>query len=79
MSTLNLLKWKKDLKIYIIFVYKILRKNLIMLCKWKRLLEVHYENHGEAYFNLSDYDSEYEGREENHQKMHESDVDHANF
>lgn len=38
-----------------------------------------FENHGETYFNLSDYESEFEGHEEIHQGLHESDVDHASF
>ena len=42
MNTLNLLQWKNKLKIYktTTFIYHILRKNLIMLCKWKISLDV---------------------------------------
>ena len=38
-----------------------------------------FENHGETYFNISDYDSEFEGNEEIHGGLHESDIHHANF
>lgn len=38
-----------------------------------------FENHGETYFNISDYDSEFKGHEEIHQGLHESDIDNANF
>ena len=38
-----------------------------------------FENDGEMYFNLSDYDSKFESDEEIHQKLYKSDVDHASF
>ena len=38
-----------------------------------------FENDGETYFNLSDYDSEFEGDEEIHQGLHESHVDRVSF
>ena len=38
-----------------------------------------FENDGKTYFNLSDYDSEFEGDEEIHQKLHENDVDQSSF
>ena len=52
-------------------------KDLDYIIQVKNIVGGSFDNHGETYFHLSNYDSEFEGHKEIHQRLHESDIDQA--